>query len=74
MNEENEIKNRTLSENKIYSKKEPLKSRQESILYKQEYEFTDKDNSFNSPKLYIDFYAGKKDNIRKIPIHTIEIK
>ena len=59
---------------KLYSKKEPLKSRMESPEYNFEFKYTDKDEIFTSPTLWLDFYAGKKDNMRKIPIYSVEVK
>lgn len=59
---------------KLYSKKEPLKSRMESPEYNFEFKYTDRDEIFTSPTLWLDFYAGKKDNMRKIPIYSVEVK
>lgn len=58
---------------RFYSKKKPLKSRTESQEYKFRYSLSDKDEMFVSEKLFLDFYAGKKDNMRKIPVFTVEL-
>ncbi len=58
---------------RFYSKKKPLKSRTESQEYKFHYSLSDKDEMFVSEKLFLDFYAGKKDNMRKIPVFTVEL-
>ena len=65
---------KTVFEKKLFSKKNPLKSRTASDTYKIEYKFSDKDEVFLSKELYFDFYAGKKENMRKIPVYSLEIK
>lgn len=69
-----EIKNRQIFEQRFYSKKKPLKSRETSQEYKFTYTYTDKDELFAAEKIDLDFYAGKKENMRKIPVYTIELK
>lgn len=67
-------KTKALFEEKLYSKKEPLKARDVSEDYEIKFEYTDKDDMFGSNQMFLEFYAGKKDNIRKIPINSVEIK
>lgn len=69
-----EIKNREIFSHRFYSKKKPLKSREESQEYKIIYTYTDKDELFAAQKIRLDFYAGKKDNMRKIPVFSVDIK
>lgn len=64
---------KTIYEQKLYSKNTPLKSRTESPVYTFRYNYTDKDKMFGAQQLWIDFYAGKKENMRKIPIYSIKI-
>lgn len=65
---------KTLQEIKYFSSKEPLKSRETSELYSLKYEYTDEDDIFMAKNLWLEFYAGKKENMRKIPIFSVEIK
>lgn len=67
-------KSREIYNKKLYSKKEPLKSRNESPEYKFRYTYDDKDELFAAETLWLDIYAGKKENMRKIPVFSIEIK
>ena len=67
-------KSREIYSQKLYSKKQPLKSREESQEYHIKYKYNDKDEIFMAEKLWFDIYAGKKDNMRKIPVYSIEIK
>lgn len=67
-------KERKIFEQRYYSKKNPLKSRKESQEYKFKYSYSDKDDIYTAKKVYLQFYAGKKDNMRKIPIYSVEIK
>jgi tetratricopeptide (TPR) repeat protein len=67
-------KEKELFSEKLYSKKNPLKPRKESTEYNIKYSYTDKDEIFGAKKLSLDFYAGKKENMRKIPIYSVEIK
>ena len=60
-------------EQKLFSKKHPLKSRKVSGLIDLKYSYTDKDEIYAAKDLWIDFYAGKKDNMRKIPVYSIKI-
>lgn len=66
-------KTKTVLEEKLYSKKHPLKSRAVSQEYLLKYTYTDKDEIFAAKEVWLDFYAGKKDNMRKIPIFSIQI-
>lgn len=65
---------KTVFEQRLFSKKNPLKSRTASDTYSIEYKYTDKDEIFLSKELHLDFYAGKKENMRKIPVYSLEIK
>lgn len=67
-------KSKEIYSKKLYSKKNPLKSREESPDYHFKYSFNDKDEMFLAEKLWLDIYAGKKENMRKIPVYTIELK
>lgn len=67
-------KSREFFSQKLYSKKDPLKSRTESSEYKFKYSFSDKDELFMAEKLWLDIYAGKKENMRKIPVYSVELK
>ena len=71
---EGEMKNREIFKQRFFSKKIPLKSRTTSQDYKFTYTYTDKDEIFAAQKLSLDFYAGKKENMRKIPVYSVEIK
>lgn len=64
----------TVFEERLFSKKNPLKSRTASDTYSIEFKYTDKDEIFVSKELWLDFYAGKKENMRKIPVYSLEIK
>ncbi len=66
-------KSKTILEQKLFSKKHPLKSRKVSGLIDLKYSYTDKDEIYAAKDLWIDFYAGKKDNMRKIPVYSIKI-
>ena len=70
----NVVCDREIYNQRFFSKKKPLKSRTESQTYKFEYEYTDKDELFAAQKIKLYFYAGKKDNMRKIPVYTVELK
>lgn len=59
---------------KLYSKENPLKSRKVSEEYNFKYTYTDKDEIFAAKEIKLDFYAGKKENMRKIPVYTVDIK
>lgn len=59
---------------RYYSKKMPLKSHEESQQYKFSYSFTDKDDVYVADKVWLDFYVGKKENMRKIPVFSVEVK
>lgn len=59
---------------RFYSKKKPLKARTASPMYRFKYEYTDKDEIYSAPKIWLDFYVGKKENMRKIPVYSIEVK
>lgn len=63
-----------VQENKYFSKNKPLKSRETSELFHFHYEFTDKDDLFLAKNLWLEFYASKKENMRKVPILSVEIK
>lgn len=65
---------KTLFKEKYFSKKEPLKSRETSGTYEFKFEYTDKDNVYLAKNKWLEFYAGKKDNMRKIPLISVEIK
>lgn len=65
---------KTIENTKYFSKDKPLKSRETSELYKIKYEFTDKDDVYMAKNLWIEFYASKKENMRKTPIYSTEIK
>lgn len=67
-------KSKQIFSQRFYSKKEPLKSRTESKQYKFSYTYTDKSEIYLAPKLWLDFYAGKKENMRKIPVFSIELE
>lgn len=67
-------KTKDIYTSKLYSKKEPLKSRKTSQEYTFDYTYTDKDEIFAAKDIKLDFYAGKKDNMRKIPVYTVDIK
>lgn len=69
-----ENKSNEVFSQRFYSKKIPLKSRTESQEYKFSYSLPDKDEMYLSDKVWLDFYAGKKENMRKIPVFTIELK
>lgn len=71
---EGEIKNREIYAHRLFSKKQPLKSRELSQEYSLTYTYTDKDDLFIAQKIELDFYAGKKENMRKIPVYTTDIK
>ena len=71
---DNEIQSREIFNQRFYSKKKPLKSRTTSQEYKFTYTYTDKDELFAAQKIRLDFFAGKKDNMRKIPVYSVEIK
>ena len=71
---EENLEDREIFSRRFYSKKKPLKSRTESPEYKFIYEYTDKDELFSAQKIRLDFYAGKKENMRKIPVYSIDIK
>ena len=58
---------------KLYSKEKPLKARDTSTSYEFEYEYDDKDEFFSGDKIWLDFYAGKKENMRKIPVYSVEL-
>lgn len=66
-------KTKEIYSNKLYSKKEPLKSRKTSEEYSFKYVYSDKDEIFVAKDIKLDFYAGKKENMRKIPVYTIDI-
>lgn len=68
-----ENKSNEVFSQRFYSKKIPLKSRTESQEYKFSYSLPDKDEMYLSDKVWLDFYAGKKDNMRKIPVFTVEL-
>ena len=68
-----ENKSNEVFSQRFYSKKIPLKSRTESQEYKFNYSLSDKDEMYLSDKVWLDFYAGKKDNMRKIPVFTVEL-
>lgn len=65
---------KTLFEEKYFTKKEPLKTRETSEPYEFSYQYTDKDDIYQAKAKWLEFYAGKKDNMRKIPLISIEIK
>lgn len=67
-------KTRDIYTNKFYSKKEPLQSRKTSDEYSFSFTYSDKDEIFSAKDIKLDFYAGKKDNMRKIPVYTVDIK
>ncbi len=67
-------KSREIFNHRFYSKKSPLKSRSESPSYTFKYTYTDKDEIYAAEKVKLDFYAGKKDNMRKIPVYTVELQ
>lgn len=69
-----ENKSNEVFSQRFYSKKIPLKSRTESQEYKFSYSLPDKDEMYLSDKVWLDFYAGKKENMRKIPVFTVELK
>ncbi len=69
-----ENKSNEVFSQRFYSKKIPLKSRTESQEYKFNYSLPDKDEMYLSDKVWLDFYAGKKENMRKIPVFTVELK
>ena len=66
-------KTKEILNQKLYSKEKPLKSRDTSQTYILEYEFNDKDEMFHAKKIWLDFYAGKKENMRKIPVYSVEL-
>ncbi len=68
-----EEKTKEIFNHRFYSKKKPLKSRSESQEYKINYTIGNDDEMFVSEKLWLDFYAGKKDNMRKLPVHSVEL-
>lgn len=59
---------------KLYSKKDPLKTKQTSPEYKFKFTYDDKDEIFSAKDVRLDFYVSKKDNMRKIPVKSVEIK
>ena len=59
---------------KLYSKKKPLKSRTASEEYSFKYTYSDKDEIFSAKDIELEFYASKKDNMRKIPVKSIKIE
>jgi len=67
-------KTKVISENKYFSKQKPLKSREVSDFYDIKFEYTDKDEIYLAKNLWLEFYAGKKENMRKIPIYSVELK
>lgn len=71
---EGEVKNREIYAHRLFSKKQPLKSRELSQEYDMTYTYTDKDELFAAQKIQLDFYAGKKENMRKIPVYSTDIK
>lgn len=64
---------REIHSQKLYSKEKPLKARETSASYEFEYEYDDKDEFFSGDKIWLDFYAGKKENMRKIPVYSVEL-
>lgn len=71
---EGDVKNREIYAHRLFSKKQPLKSRELSQEYNLTYTYSDKDELFAAQKIQLDFYAGKKENMRKIPVYSTDIK
>ena len=67
-------KSKTIMEQKFFTKKHPLKSRKVSNSITLKYTYTDKDEIYAAKDLWLDFYAGKKDNMRKISVYSMKIK
>ena len=67
-------KDKTITEQKLFSKKHPLKSRKSSDNITLKYQYTDKDDIYTAKDIWVDFYAGKKENMRKIPVYSIKLK
>ncbi len=67
-------KTTTLFDEKLFSKKHPLKSRKTSDIYEITYSYTDKDEVYAAKSLWLDYYAGKKDNMRKIPVFSMKLR
>ena len=68
-----EDKSRKIHSQKLYTKENPLVSRTTSTPYQIIYEYNDKDELYNAQKIWLDFYAGKKENMRKIPVFSLEL-
>ena len=64
---------KNISTQQLYTKKLPLKARTESEVYEVKYNFTDKDDVYMAKDVWLEFYAAKKENIRKIPIYSLEV-
>lgn len=67
-------KSKPVFKKKFYSKKNPLKSRTESEEYSISFSYSDKDEIYLAEKVWLDFYAGKKENMRKIPVYSVELQ
>ena len=67
-------KSKEIFNHKFYTKKSPLKSRSESPSYTFKYTYSDKDEIYTAEKVNLDFYAGKKENMRKIPVYSVELQ
>ncbi len=60
LNSDMMIKSKTILEQKLFSKKHPLKSRKVSGVIDLKYSYTDKDEIYAAKDLWMDFYAGKR--------------
>lgn len=67
-------KSKTIFQQRLYSKKEPLKSRTESEQYSFNFGYKDKDAIYQAEKVWLEFYVSKKENMRKIPVYSVELQ
>ena len=67
-------KSKEIYSTKLYSKKNPLKSRTTSPEYSFKYTYSDKDEIFSAKDIELEFYVSKKDNMRKVPVKSVKIE